>query len=112
MLNTTITLRRATTSDWGAIASLLQANGLPLDGAQDHLDNYHLALQASTVVGVAGAEIYSNIALLRSMAVAPALHGHGIGRLLLLRVLQEARNPVDDDSLAIFFAIWLSHQRA
>ena len=55
MLNSTISLRPAVTSDWNAIAALLEANKLPLDGAQDHLSNYLLAVNGSAVVGIAGA---------------------------------------------------------
>ena len=91
MLSTATVLRPATAADWSAIASLLSANKLPQDGAQDHLANYLLACRNAEVVGVAGAEIYGNIALLRSIAVAPTVHGQGVGRMLVLRLLEEAK---------------------
>jgi len=90
-MKTTITLRQGSQADWAAVAALLQANKLPLDGAQAHLHNYLLALSNGEVVGCAGAEVYGDIALLRSVAVAPGLHKQGIGKLLLDRLIHEAR---------------------
>lgn len=91
MLNTDISLRPAALSDWPAIAALLEANKLPLDGAQDHLATYLLATQGQEIVGTAGAEVYGDLALLRSVAVAPGLQRQGIGKLLVSRLLQEAK---------------------
>jgi N-acetylglutamate synthase-like GNAT family acetyltransferase len=85
-----ITLRAATPADWGAIATLLQTNRLPLDGAQQHLANYVLACRGENIVGVAGAEVYADLALLRSFAVLPAMHRQGVGRLLLEHLLAQA----------------------
>ncbi len=91
LLNITPTLRHATQADWPAIEALLLANKLPTDGAQAHLNTYLLAISNGEVVGTAGAEVYGQIALLRSVAVAPGLHKQGIGKLLLESLLQEAR---------------------
>ena len=91
LLNTTPTLRPATQADWHAIKALLLANKLPTDGAQAHLNTYLLAVANGEVIGSAGAEVYGQIALLRSVAVAPGLHKQGIGTLLLDRLLLEAR---------------------
>jgi N-acetylglutamate synthase-like GNAT family acetyltransferase len=85
-----ITLRQATPKDWPAVASLLEANKLPLDGAREHLSNYLLAVSNGEIVGSAGAEVYGRAALLRSVAVAPGLHRQGIGRALVTRILEEA----------------------
>ncbi|MES2948076.1 MAG: arsenic resistance N-acetyltransferase ArsN2 [Pseudomonadota bacterium] len=90
MLNSNISLRPATPSDWNAIAALLEANKLPLDGAQDHLSNYLLATNGPEIVGIAGAEVYGDIALLRSVAVAPTAQRQGVGKLLVTRLLEEA----------------------
>ena len=95
LLNTTataISLRQAGASDWPAVAALLQANKLPTEGAQSHLSTYLLATSNGEVVGCAGAEIYGSVALVRSVAVAPGLQKQGIGRLLVERLLQEARS--------------------
>ncbi|MFL6698681.1 MAG: arsenic resistance N-acetyltransferase ArsN2 [Vitreoscilla sp.] len=86
-----ISLRQATAADWPAIAGLLQANKLPLDGARAHLSNYVLALANGEIVGSAGAELYGDVALLRSVAVAPGLQQRGIGRSLVTLLIDEAR---------------------
>ena len=77
-------------NDWPAVAALLQANKLPLEGAREHLSTYLLAVSNGEVIGSAGAEVYGSVALLRSVAVAPGLHRQGIGRLLVSRMLEEA----------------------
>ena len=91
LLNTPPTVRHATQADWPAIEALLLANKLPTDGAQAHLTTYLLAVSNGEVVGSAGAEVYGQIALLRSVAVAPGLHKQGIVKLLLDRLLLEAQ---------------------
>lgn len=91
MLNSNVALRAATPSNWKAIAALLEASKLPLDGAHDHLSNYLLATCGSEVVGIAGAEVYGDIALLRSVAIAPAFQHQGLGKLLVNRLLEEAK---------------------
>jgi N-acetylglutamate synthase-like GNAT family acetyltransferase len=92
MLLNSISLRQAGASDWPAVEALLLANKLPTEGAQAHLSTYLLATRNGEVVGCAGAEVYGQVALLRSVAVAPGLHKQGIGRLLVERLLHEARS--------------------
>ncbi|MDR7270512.1 N-acetylglutamate synthase-like GNAT family acetyltransferase [Pelomonas saccharophila] len=91
LLNPNISLRQAGASDWPAVQALLLANKLPTEGAQAHLSTYLLAVSGGEVVGCAGAEVYGSVALLRSVAIAPGLQKQGIGRLLVERLLQEAR---------------------
>jgi len=86
-----VSIRQAGKSDWPAIQSLLLANQLPLDGAEAHLSTFVVAASGAEVVGVAGAEVYGDAALLRSVAVAPGLHRQGIGESLVGLVLQEAK---------------------
>ena len=88
---TTIALRQAHAADWPAIAALLQANRLPLDGAREHLATFVVATAGREVVGCAGAEPHGDVALLRSVAVAPGLHRQGIGRRMVALLLDEAR---------------------
>jgi N-acetylglutamate synthase-like GNAT family acetyltransferase len=91
-LNTAISLRQAGPSDWPAVEALLLANQLPTDGARQHLATFLLVSSNGEIVGSAGAEVYGTVALLRSVAVAPGLHKQGIGRLLVERLIQEARS--------------------
>lgn len=90
MQNLNVSLRPAIQSDWPAVAALLEANKLPPDGAREHLSTYLLAVSNGEVIGSAGAEVYGNVALLRSVAVAPGLHRQGVGRMLVSRMLEEA----------------------
>ena len=89
--NASISLRQAVPADWPAVETLLLTNKLPTEGASEHLPTYVLAISNGEVVGSAGAEVYGSVALLRSVAIAPGLQKQGIGRLLVERMIQEAR---------------------
>ena len=86
-----ITFRQAAAADWPAIASLLQAANLPLEGAADHLENFLLGMDAGRLLCIAGFEQYGAMALLRSVAVDASLRGTGIGELLLDRLRHQAK---------------------
>lgn len=90
LLNKNVALRQAGAADWPAVEALLLANKLPTEGARQHLPTHLLAVSNGEVVGCAGAEVYGDIALLRSVAVAPGLQRQGIGQLLIERLLHEA----------------------
>jgi N-acetylglutamate synthase-like GNAT family acetyltransferase len=86
-----ITVRQAGAADWPAVTALLRANALPLAGAEAHLATFVVAMSGIELVGVAGAEVHGDLALLRSVAVAPGLHGQGLGESLVRTLLDEAR---------------------
>jgi len=73
-------IRPASPADWPAIAGLLAAAHLPLDGAQEHLEHFACAWQGDRLVGVAGLERYGDVALLRSVAASGS--GEETGRSL------------------------------
>jgi N-acetylglutamate synthase-like GNAT family acetyltransferase len=91
LLNAPVTLRQADPTDWPAIEALLRAHRLPLDGAREHLGAFVVAEVDRQVVGCAGAEPRAGMALLRSVAVAPAVHRQGIGRQMVSLVLEQVR---------------------
>jgi amino-acid N-acetyltransferase len=76
---------------WSAIADLLTASGLPLDGLEPHLGSAIVAREAGGIVGCAALELYGHDALLRSVAVAPARRGGGVGLALTAACLELAR---------------------
>jgi len=86
-----IRLRQAHPADWAAVESLLIANRLPLDGAREHLSTFVLAQSGLEIVGCSGVEPCGEVALLRSVAVAPGLQRQGIGQQMLSLLLDEAR---------------------
>lgn len=84
-------IRAATADDWPAVRALLEADRLPLDGAEAHLRDFVVAVRRDRVVGTAGVERYPGDAvLLRSVAVAAGERGTGTGRLLVERALARA----------------------
>lgn len=87
-----LSVMRATPGDAEAIANLLIASALPLDGALACLDTAVVARADDRVVGCAALELYGPDALLRSVAVDRALHGCGVGRDLVHAALDLARD--------------------
>jgi amino-acid N-acetyltransferase len=87
-----ITIEAARPGDADAIAGLISANQLPLDGLREHLDTAVVARMNGAIVGVAALEVYEDGVLMRSVAVSPALHGQGLGHRLTNAVLQLARD--------------------
>jgi N-acetylglutamate synthase-like GNAT family acetyltransferase len=84
-------IERARSEDIQGVLDLLTANQLPLDGLRDHLDTLLVARHDGRVVGSAALEMYCDGALLRSVAIAPALQRHGLGRDLTEAALHFAR---------------------
>jgi amino-acid N-acetyltransferase len=68
--------------DLDDVLELLTASQLPLDGLRDHLATTLVARHDGRVVGSATLEIYPDGALLRSVAVAPAVQNQRLGRRL------------------------------
>lgn len=87
-----IAVRAATAADLPQIAALLAACALPYTDIAPHLANFLVARADGALLGVIGAEVHGEDALLRSLAVAPAARGHGLGRRLVqqLRVSRPA----------------------
>lgn len=86
-----VSFRKATSADWPAVAQLLQAAELPLDGAEGQILGFVLAHAGDgELVGAAAVEPYGDAALLRSVAVAKGNRGAGLGHDLVLRTLESA----------------------
>ena len=83
-------IRPATPADRAAVERLLAAAHLPLDGVAEALPTFTVAEADGELVGVAGLEVCCDNALLRSVAVAPAWQGRGLGRTLVYRVIADA----------------------
>src|SRR5690606_15422959 len=84
------TIRHADAADWPAIQDLLVQCKLPLEGAREHLQAFLVASDQSRLLACAGLELYPQVALLRSVAVATAHQGKGLGQALTLRLISHA----------------------
>ena len=73
----------ATQKDVPAITALLCEASLPHGDFADHLDHFLAAHRGSEIVGAIGFELHGADALLRSLVVAPALRGGGLGGRLV-----------------------------
>ena len=86
----TPSIRRATHADEAAVAALLTASHLPLEGVHDALSCFVVAEDAGDIVGVAGIEecgVAGEHALLRSVAVSTDWRSKGLGRALVSRAI-------------------------
>ena len=75
-------IQRACEADGPSILQLLRDAELPVDGLVEHLNTAFVARHGAAIVGCAALEIYSDGALLRSVVVAAAARGQGLGQRL------------------------------
>jgi len=83
--------RQAVPKDWETVKGLLESCSLPLDGARQHFADFLLAFKDDPLAACGGLECYGNVALLRSVAVAPHHRGTGLGRELCGLLLASAK---------------------
>jgi arsenite methyltransferase len=85
-------IRPARIADAERVVALLSASGLPVDGVTDQLEDGFVVLERDgEIVGTAGLEVYGGYGLLRSVAVAEHLRGHGSGDVLVRDRIEWAR---------------------
>jgi amino-acid N-acetyltransferase len=79
-----MTTRRAQSGDLDGIRSLLQFCDLPHeDLTPAHLEHFLVCQREGALHGVVGMDPCGDVALLRSLAVAPAARGEGLGARLV-----------------------------
>ena len=83
-------IRWAEPADLASVEALVRGAGLPLDGLSDHFGHFFVFDDGGTILGTAGLEMHGAYALLRSLVVANAARGRGLGALLTARALGEA----------------------
>ncbi len=75
----TAQIRPAAAHELADVLDLLERSQLPTAGLAEHADNLLVAVDCEKIVGSAALETYGAAALLRSVAVDPALPGRGLG---------------------------------
>ncbi|MEX2608396.1 MAG: arsenic resistance N-acetyltransferase ArsN2 [Gemmatimonadota bacterium] len=86
------TLRPALQADLPQVEAMLAAANLPVAGVAESLQGFVVAEDGGELVGVAGVERHGEDGLLRSVAVAPAHRGRGLGARLTEGVMDAARS--------------------
>jgi len=84
-------IHAAAVTDLPAVRTLLEDQGLPLAGVDEHLETMVVAKNGGDVVGAAAVELYAEGALLRSVVVSPAVQGQGLGHELTSAALNVAK---------------------
>jgi amino-acid N-acetyltransferase len=92
-----VELRTAQPDDLPEVLSLLGKADLPTVGVADSFSHFIVAESDGDLVGVVGLELYGESALLRSAAVEESWRGTGVGRLLVERALDLARERRIED---------------
>ena|SRR6185503_19582916 len=85
-----VTIDRYSPEDQPGVLRLLTDSGLPTDGLVGHLGTAVVARVGDRVVASAALEIYSDGALLRSVAVEETLRGSGLGQRIVRAALDLA----------------------
>ncbi len=88
----TIRLVPATPADLPAVRALLDELKLPSADVGQGDQHFVVARDGATLAGCVGVEMYGESALLRSLAVAPARQGEGLGKALTERAIADARS--------------------
>ena len=84
-------VRTAEAEDLPAVLALLGGADLPTAGVADAFSHFIVAESEGRLIGVVGLELYGGSALLRSAAVEESWRGSGVGRVLVDRALDMAR---------------------
>ena len=90
-------IRTARPEDLADALALLGESKLPTAGVEEAFDRFVVAERAGEIVGVAGLEAHGNVALLRSVAVAPTERGRGLGGALTEELLRRASQTGIDE---------------
>lgn len=91
MTEPTISLEPATSTDLERVESLLAANDLPSEDVGSGPAVFFLAYADGEFVGVGGLEVQGTAGLLRSVVVAEAARGEGLGAELCAALESHAR---------------------
>lgn len=83
---------KAKTSDLLGVFGLLRDNDLPFEGVAEDLRNFLVVKDGREIIGCAGLEIHGRIGFLRSVAVKKERQGQGLGKTLISRIFNLARN--------------------
>lgn len=90
-------LRSARSADLQKVIALLGRAHLPTAGVAESLAHFIVAEREGELIGVAGLEVYGASALLRSVAVEDSWRGSGVGKTLIDRALDQARQAGIED---------------
>lgn len=85
------TIRIAKHGELEKVLRLLQRLDLPIDGVEEHFDEFLVFEEQGRVMGAVGLEVYGAVGLLRSLAVEPLEQSSGLGSRLVEAVLKRAR---------------------
>jgi amino-acid N-acetyltransferase len=92
MTSATISVTAAGSNHFEGVVALLAAAQLPtLDLTPACIDRFLVATDAHEMVGAVALERYGEVGLLRSLVVAPAWRGKGVGGSLVAAIEQRAR---------------------
>ncbi len=84
-------LRAATPDDIPGMAALIASAGLPPLFIEEYVDGFLVAERDGGLLACGGGEVYGDCAVLRSIVVADAARGLGLGRQLAEGLIERVR---------------------
>lgn len=85
-----VEIRPALCKDFPIIQRMLLNYELPVVGVEERLSDFFVAVDEGELIAVMGLEVYEDLGLLRSLAVAREYRGRGVAKRLCKRVSQHA----------------------
>lgn len=83
-------IESAQRADLPRVLEMLEESDLPVAGV-DHVDSFIVAREDGRLVGCIGLEAYEDVGLLRSLVVRSETRSSGVGKLLVERLVESAR---------------------
>ena len=86
-----VNILKATSGDYDNVTALLSSQHLPAEDIDKTLSHFFVAKEEGAVTAVIGLEVYGTAGLLRSMATDPAHRNKGIASMLVLELINYAK---------------------
>jgi amino-acid N-acetyltransferase len=86
-----VNILKATSGDYDNVTALLSSQHLPAEDIDKTLSHFFVAKEDGAIMAVIGLEVYGTAGLLRSMATYPAHRNKGIASMLVLELINYAK---------------------
>lgn len=89
-----VNILKATAGDYDNVAALLSSQQPPIEEIDRARSHFFVAKEEGTIMAVIGLKVYGSLGLLRSMATDPAHRNKGIASMLVIELINYAKQKV------------------
>ena len=89
-----VNILNATAGDYDNVAALLSSQQPLVEEIDKALSHFFVAKEEGTIMAVIGLKVYGSLGLLRSMATDPAHRNKGIASMLVIELINSAKQKV------------------